>query len=391
MTCFTVNDIVRKSLIFLAFPLIFSCTAQKNVSIKQTETTNIGYLRFINEYTLPHNLIFQHTTVGGLSGIDYDAVRNIYYLICDDRSHLNPSRFYTAQISFSAAGIDSVAINGVHYLRQKDGATYPEMTRHATKTTDPEAMRFNAKTGKLYWTSEGDRVINTKDTILIDPTINVVNTNGYYADSIPLPANLSMQLADHGPRRNGVLEGLTFANNYQSLYVSMEEPMFDDGPQAALIENEAYVRIFEFDVKSGKNVGQYAYKLNPIPFPSPDNGDMNNGIPDILWLGNDKMLVTERAYSAGKGGSNIKVFEADFKGADNIIDVSSLIKNPVTHPVKKRLVLNMDDLGMYIDNIEGATFGPVLPNGHQSIVFVADNNFNPEEKAQFLLFEVIPD
>ena len=49
----------------------------------------------------------------------------------------------------------------------------------------------------------------------------------------------------------------------------------------------------------------------------------------------------------------------------------------------------MDDLGIYIDNIEGVTFGPTLPNGHQTLLFVADNNFNPLEQSQLLLFEVI--
>ena len=48
----------------------------------------------------------------------------------------------------------------------------------------------------------------------------------------------------------------------------------------------------------------------------------------------------------------------------------------------------MDDLGIYIDNIEGITFGPILPDGKRSLLFVADNNFNPLEKTQFLLFEI---
>ena len=49
----------------------------------------------------------------------------------------------------------------------------------------------------------------------------------------------------------------------------------------------------------------------------------------------------------------------------------------------------MDDLGIYTDNIEGVTLGPKLPNGHQSIIFVADNNFSKDEVTQFLLFEII--
>ncbi|MDW4039031.1 hypothetical protein QI322_00310 [Staphylococcus saprophyticus] len=40
--------------------------------------------------------------------------------------------------------------------------------------------------------------------------------------------------------------------------------------------------------------------------------------------------------------------------------------------------------------MEGITFGKQLPNGHDSIVIVADNNFNKAQKQQFMAFEVIP-
>ena len=50
----------------------------------------------------------------------------------------------------------------------------------------------------------------------------------------------------------------------------------------------------------------------------------------------------------------------------------------------------MDTLGIYIDNVEGVTFGPDLPNGHKTLIFVSDNNFSALEKTQFLLFEIIP-
>lgn len=48
----------------------------------------------------------------------------------------------------------------------------------------------------------------------------------------------------------------------------------------------------------------------------------------------------------------------------------------------------MDGLGIYIDNIEGVTFGPTLSNGKRSLLFIADNNFNPLEKSQVFLFQV---
>jgi hypothetical protein len=50
----------------------------------------------------------------------------------------------------------------------------------------------------------------------------------------------------------------------------------------------------------------------------------------------------------------------------------------------------MDDMPNFIDNVEGITLGPILPNGHQSIILVVDNNFSPLEKTQFFLLEIIP-
>ncbi len=86
----------------------------------------------------------------------------------------------------------------------------------------------------------------------------------------------------------------------------------------------------------------------------------------------------------------IKVFKIDLNTAGRIDDKVSMRTEPPAHPVDKKLLLNMDSMGRYIDNIDGLTFGPDLPNGHKTLVFVADNNFNPLQKSQFLLFEVIP-
>lgn len=48
----------------------------------------------------------------------------------------------------------------------------------------------------------------------------------------------------------------------------------------------------------------------------------------------------------------------------------------------------MDSLGVFTDNIEGVCWGPKLPNGKRSLIFVSDNNFSPLQQTQLLLFEV---
>ena len=49
----------------------------------------------------------------------------------------------------------------------------------------------------------------------------------------------------------------------------------------------------------------------------------------------------------------------------------------------------MDDLGIFIDNVEGITFGPKLANGNQSLVLITDNNFSDKQKTQVLVFELV--
>jgi glycerophosphoryl diester phosphodiesterase len=60
--------------------------------------------------------------------------------------------------------------------------------------------------------------------------------------------------------------------------------------------------------------------------------------------------------------------------------------------VSKSLLLDLSTLNIPLDNIEGITFGPTLPNGQQSIVLVSDNNFNSTQFTQFIAFgaNVIP-
>jgi hypothetical protein len=41
-----------------------------------------------------------------------------------------------------------------------------------------------------------------------------------------------------------------------------------------------------------------------------------------------------------------------------------------------------------LDNIEGITFGPTLPNGERSLVLVSDNNLQDIQFTPFLAFRI---
>lgn len=348
-------------------------------------------LKFLGEYDVPNAKQFEGTTVGGLSGIDYDKNRDVYYLISDDRSAINPARFYSAKIQVSEAGIDRVEFTAVTSLKTKEGATYPNSKQDPVHTPDPEALRYDSLNDQMVWSSEGERIIRAGNIVLEDPGITLIEKNGNYKDSFELPGNMHMHATENGPRRNGVFEGITFTEDYKYLFVSVEEPIYEDGPRAGVNDTTAWIRLIKFDTETRKAIAQYAYKVEPVAFPAlPANAFKINGVSDVLYAGENKLMIIERSFSTGKLTCTVRVFLADLNAATNIADISSLRDQLNIKPASKKLLLNMDGLGRYIDNIEGVTFGPNLANGHRTLIFVADDNFSPLEKNQFLLFEVIP-
>lgn len=363
---------------------IFSCAPQKGRRSK-----GLKELRFLSEYTIPHKMHFEGTTIGGLSSIEYDAAKNVYYLICDDRSDINPARFYTATIDIGWSRIDTVIFTNVTTLLQSNGKPYPNRKEDSLHVPDPEALRYNPTNGTMVWSSEGERIVRWDKLILVDPAITMMTSNGRFLDTFPLPPNLRMHRTEKGPRQNGVFEGLTFTPDYNSLFVSVEEPLFEDGPRAGLNDTTGWIRLVKYDVVTKNPVAQYAYQIDPVvQEPISEGLFIVNGVSDILAINDHQLLVTERSFSSGRLTCNVRVYLADLEGATNIAAVHSLVQQPAKNPIRKKLLLNMDNLGRWIDNVEGATFGPVLPNGNRSLIFVTDDNFAAYEKTQFFLFEV---
>ena len=374
-----------KRIFLFLLPIIFliACRASRTSKTHNGVTS----LKYLGGYEVPYNFQFNGTTVGGLSGIDYDARNKLYYLICDDRSERNPARFYTAKIDIAPDGIRKVEWVNSTILLNAAGLPFPDSKKDPLHSPDPEALRYDARRNRMIWTSEGERLVK-KDTVIQQPAIIMMDNKGRYIDTFPLPAQAHYQVIEKGIRRNSAFEGLAFAGNYSDMFISIEEPLYEDGPPAALQDRPAFARIIRYNLASREHVAQYAYHLEPVAHPAkPADAFVINGIPDILALSGRELLVVERSFSTGTPACTIRLYIAELQQATNVAGMPSLAGRHFT-PVTKKLLLNMDDLGIYTDNIEGVTFGPILPNGHRSLLFVSDNNFAKEQKTQLLLFEV---
>jgi hypothetical protein len=378
----------------LGRPLLVAAVFFAAASGASAEPNTIGTLRFLGATTLPNDTQVDGTLVGGLSGLDYNPASGSWAMISDDKSEHAPARFYLGRIEITE-GAPRVTLDHAVVLRQADGKPYPNAkdpsVKNGGEVPDPESIRFDPSGSALWWSTEPDRKLG------VAPFVRETGPDGKFRANLVLPSMFAVGSDPaRGPRHNLGFEGLSFTPQQDALWVGMESALAEDGPIATTTAG-TLARFTKFD-RAGKVLGQYAYPVDPIQAESAGAGS-DNGVSEILALDRDRLLVVERS-GVNEGGPlwtlHIRLYEADAAGATNVAGMESLT-GADCRPLKKRLILNLGTLPELgsprlprIDNIEGVSFGPDLPNGHRSLVLVSDNNFNPLQITQFLAFEVLP-
>jgi hypothetical protein len=349
-------------------------------------------LRLIGESRFAHRLQFQGSTVGGLSGIDYDAAGDLYYLISDDGSSVNPARFYTARVALGMDGLGEPELLGLSTLRQADGSPYPSALQGGP-VPDPEALRWRAASNTLLWTSEGHAPTGTS------PWLRETRPDGSFVREFALPAMFNFQ-AGAGPRGNLTLEGLALAPDGQTAWIAMENALLQDGPMPTVEATGGPCRFTQIDLASGKALRQIAYVPDAIPrAPVPPTAFADNGVAEILMLDAERMLVLERAYMAGWGteaGNSLRLYLVDTRQASDTLALAAL-QPGAYRPAGKTLLADFSGFTgpgagprlKRLDNTEGMSWGPVLPNGRRSLLFISDDNFSSRQISQWLAFEFL--
>lgn len=334
----------------------------------------VDSLTFLGQATFPTGTMFQSTVVGGLSGIVFDASRNVYYSLSDDRSEFNPARFYTLTIDLGGGALSNgkVAFTGVTTLRNAGGNPFPALS------LDPEGIALTPD-GKLYIASEGDKNSG------IDPFVNRFTLAGQQEAALTVPGKYRVGAAS-GIRNNLAFESLTLTPD-GTLVTATENALLQDGP-AAGVGVQSPARILTYDLATGTPGGEYLYLTDAVAAPPvPAGGFATNGLVDLLALGGDHFLALERSFSVGVGNS-ILLYQFSLAGATDIRGVESLTTFGLNNVkgVEKTLVFDLGALGIPLDNIEGLTFGPTLAGGDRSLILVSDNNFSGAQFTQFVAF-----
>ncbi|AFY73840.1 hypothetical protein Syn7502_01799 [Synechococcus sp. PCC 7502] len=371
-------------------------------------------LSFIGQATYPAQSVNvkdangNDTTVGGLSGITYDAKNNVFYSISDDRkSNPNepgqPTRFYNLKIDLSSGSLDNskVSFQNVTLLKKADGTNY------TPQSTDTEDIGLTNR-GTVFISSEGQ--VDAAGQIRTNPFVNEYNlSTGQLLRTLPIPTKFlpDTNLAateTRGTYDNLAFESVAISPDKRTLLTATENALIQDGQRTSFPGSDALnpsgigrSRLLKFNLDTNQAVGEYLYNVDPTavaPSKNPTN-DTNNfstaGLVALTALDNNgNYLAIERSFSSVPANtpnspetSNvIKIYRVSIGDADDISSINSLKALSDTDfakikPAQKQLLLNLDDLKLStgLDNIEGVTFGPTV-NGKPTLVLVADDNFN---------------
>ncbi|WP_339378216.1 esterase-like activity of phytase family protein [Calothrix sp. NIES-2100] len=322
---------------------------------------------------------FQKTPVGGLSGITYDAKNNLYYAISDDRSEKAPARFYTFKIDLSTGSLknNGVVPVGVTTLFNENG------NKFARATSDTEGIAFTSN-NSVFISSEGD----VKE--LVNPFIKEFSlSTGKVITTLPIPKKfLPNKNGQYGIRDNLAFESLTITPNDKKLFTATENALIQDGVEAQP-NTSTSCRIIQYNLLTKQPEKEFLYQTEPISSFLNFTGKFASGLPDLVALDDQgNFLSLERSFTGL--GFAILLFQVSLEGADEIQQIDSLlsINSQKIKPVEKKLLLDLRGLDVLLDNIEGLTLGPTLPDGQRSLILVSDNNFNSLQRTQILAFKL---
>jgi hypothetical protein len=363
-------------IIYFFIPIIIIFILLQLLPINAVEVSSI---EFIGEATLAKGLTFQKTEVGGLSGITFDAKNNLYYAISDDRGEKANARFYTLKIDLSKDYLQKgrvVPVSVTTFLN-KNGQTF------RSSETDTEGIALTNK-ASVFISSEGDAAK------FIDPFIKEFSlASGREIATLPIPNKfLPDKTSQQGIRNNLAFESLTITPDKKHLFTATENALIQDGV-AAKPNIGTPCRILQYNLLNNQPEKEFLYQTEAVsPFLN-ITGKFASGLPDLFALDNQgHFLSLERSFTGL--GFAISLFQVSLEGANDIHKIDSLlaIDTKDIKPVQKKLLLDLRTLDVLLDNIEGLTMGPKLPDGQQSLILISDNNFNSLQRNQILAFKI---
>ncbi len=198
--------------------------------------------------------------------------------------------------------------------------------------------------------------------------MNRYNPVGKQTRALPIPGKFLYSVDDGNYVRDNLgFESLTSTPNRRYLYAATENALLNDGPKSTLTTTSPS-RFLEIDLRRKQPGREFVYCVDPIPqAPIPPEEFADHGLVEIQALDNvGTFLTMERSFAVGVGNT-ILLFETSTQGADDVSGTIALnlsgcpLPEDNIVPMDKQLIVNLEDLGIDPDNVEGMSFGPKWP------------------------------
>jgi hypothetical protein len=394
----------------------------------------------------------ENLNIGGLSAVRFDEESNKAYFLSDDRGfNTNASpRIYTYDYLFNKNGDLELSESHIISLSRKNKSTSAKTdenevqkgqsplnkSSHMTQMDmDPEGFDFT-ESGNIIISSELDDLMANDFLSIFTPDGNAFETIALNDDFKPTTTKKTSchQKKRHRSRNNnsnwGInvgfsrnndienntenedededdtyevcnttytqkgflpnksLESLSLTPNKKHMFTANESSLYQDSNQNDRGRLGKRVRIIRYAADFNgkfKEEKQYYYRLE---------NKADNGLVEILSLNKDSILTLERSWDNVAKKITSRIYLVNLTNAQNILDAHKKSISRV-RSVKKQLIIDLDTIKYElspgfrkIDNIEGMSFGPTLPNGKKSIVLVSDNNFRSSQRSMIVILEL---
>lgn len=323
-------------------------------------------LEFLTEAEIASDFRFGKTRVGGLSGLVKNPVTGTWFAVSDDRGRIDEPRFYEIDLNLTKekSGWNlKVDWKKVHFIRKKGEK------RWKGEILDPEGITV-LPWGNFLISSEGDNNRRPRN----EPVLLDVKADGTWARNFALPDECLPERS--GEQTKGILnnkgpEGLAASEDGRSIFVALEGPLMQDREK-----RPRQARLIEYGMPEAWVIRPKSTFFYPVEPFSADALVGENGVVEVLSLGDRDLLVLERALEASAKGLRfeVKLFQVRLGEPDSLL--------------KKEPVLDLKTVREKLTNFEAMAWGPELPDGRKTLVVLSDNNFQKGEATRFWVFAV---
>ncbi len=330
-------------------------------------------IEFLGNATLPPETRLDGVPVGGLSGLAWDAASGDFLALSDDRSELGPARFYRLRFELANGrfGDSGLRVLAATPILGPDGRTLPR------RSADPEGIAYDE--GRLFVSSEGEAKVR------IPPFVAELSPDGHWRRELPLPARYLPDGEERsGVRDNLAFEALTLSPDGRTLIAGLENGLAQESPKAGPGQ-ASRSRLLLWDLESGEPPRELLYDVEGLTITPPNPSALAlNGLVELTAVDGQHLLALERQFVGGVGVV-LRLFAVDLAGASDVAAIDRTAGRTDLVPAAKTLLLDFSALGVPLDNFEGMTFGPVLPDGRRTLFVVSDDNFDAEAQRTIVL------